>query len=103
MSTELLKKEFVPKYTAGDESKFYRFLLSYATKKLQLSQTITLKMTPEVELLEYYNQFLFLYRREGDEDYLKMARLFRKASHKIYRVMLKHGLTSYNINFLNAV
>lgn len=103
MSAELLKKEFVSKYAAGDEPKFYRFLLFYATNKLRLGQTVELKISPEIELLEYHHQFLVLYRREGDEVYLRMSRMFRKAAHKVYRVMLKHQLTSYNSKFLNVV
>ena len=105
MSIELLKQEFVPKYLESRESnKFYRFLLFYAINKMVLiDQGFTKCITPDVAFLECYDQFIIMYRREGLEYYLDMARAFRKAAHKIYRVMLKKKLTTYNTKFLNLV
>jgi hypothetical protein len=104
MSAEVLKKEFVPKYLATGEQKFYRFLLTYALKKLVLVNNGTYKGTsPDLELLSYYDRFLVLYRREGDEVYLQLSRLFRRSAHKIYRIMLKKNMTIINDKFLNLV
>ncbi len=104
MSVELLKQEFVPKYLEAGEPKFYRFLLFYAINKMVLiEQGFAKGTTPDVAFLECHDQFIILYRREGEEHYLRMARAFRRAAHKIYRVMLKKGLTTYNSKFLNLV
>jgi len=104
MSVEALKKEFVPKYLAAGESKFYRFLLLYALNKLVYIEKGTYKgISPELELMGYYDQFIILYRREGEEVYLDLGRVFRRAAHKIYRVMLKKKMTEKNIKFLNLV
>jgi hypothetical protein len=104
MSVEALKKEFVPKYLSVGEPKFYRFLLFYALNKLITIEKGSYKGTsPELELLDYYDQFIILYRREGEEIYLDIARIFRRAAHKIYRVMLKKNMTTYNLKFLNLV
>lgn len=104
MSVEALKKEFVPKYLAAGEQKFYRFLLLYALNKLIFIEKGTFKGTsPEIEFLDYYDQFIILYRREGEEVYLDLARVFRRAAHKIYRVMLKKKMTEKNVRFLNLV
>jgi len=104
MSAEVLKKEFIPKYLATGDEKFYRFLLTYALKKLVLINNGTYKGTsPDLELLDYYDRFLVLYRREGDEVYLQLARLFRKSAHRIYRIMLKKSMTIVNNKFLNLV
>ena len=104
MSVEALKKEFVPKYLAAGEPKFYRFLLFYALNKLIHIQKGTYKgKSPELELLDYYDQFIILYRREGEEVYLELGRVFRRAAHKIYRAMLKKELTEKNPRFLNLV
>lgn len=104
MSVEALKKEFVPKYLAAGEPKFYRFLLFYALNKLIYIESGTYKGTsPELEFMEYYNRFIILYRREGEEVYLDLARVFRRAAHKIYRAMLKKNMTERNPKFLNLV
>lgn len=107
MSVEALKKEFVPKYLAAGEPKFYRFLLLYALNKLiymnKFGKDSFKGKSPETEFLDYYDQFIILYRREGEEIYLDLARVFRRAGHKVYRVMLKKKLTERNNRFLNLV
>jgi DUF1680 family protein len=108
MSVDALKKNFVPKYLATGEQKFYRFLLLYALNKLIFLEKGTFKdsfkgKSPELEFLDYYEQFIILYRREGEEVYLDLARVFRRAGHKVYRVMLKKKMTDRNLKFLNLV
>ncbi len=108
MSVDALKKNFVPKYLATGEQKFYRFLLLYALNKLIFLEKGTFKdsfkgKSPELEFLDYYDQFIILYRREGEEVYLDLARVFRRAGHKVYRVMLKKKMTDRNLKFLNLV
>lgn len=103
MSAEVLKKEYMPKYLDGEHT-FYRFLLISSMKKLILILKGEYKgVSPELELLDYYDQFIILYRREGDQVYLGMASVLRRAAHKIYRIMLKKKMTSYNLKFLNLV
>lgn len=104
MSVEVLKKEFVPKYLSDGEPKFYRFLILLALNELILSEKGVIKTaSPEIRFLEYYNQFIILYRREGEQVYLDMARIFRKAAHKIYRALLKKNIVEKNTKFLNLV
>lgn len=104
MSAEALKEKFVPKYLTIGDSKFYRFLLFYAMNKLVYTVKGTYKgISPELEFLNYYDQFIILYRREGEEIYLDIARSFRRAAHKIYRVMLKKNMTVRNPKFLNLI
>lgn len=105
MSVELLKREFVPKYLEiGEPNRFYRYLLFYAINKMVLIERGFVKgISPDVAFLECHDRFIILYRREGEEHYLHMARAFRKAAHKIYRALLKKKLVSYNTRFLNLV
>jgi hypothetical protein len=104
MSVEALKKNFVPKYLATGERKFYRFLILYALNKLIYIEKGSFKgKPPELEFLDYYDQFIILYRREGEEVYLELARVFRRVAHKVYRVMLKKNMTERNAKFLNLV
>jgi len=104
MTVDVLKQEFVPKYLASGDQKFYQFLLVYALKKLVATEKGTYNgVAPDLELLDYHDKFIILYRREGEEVYLNLARCFRKAAHKIYRVMLKKKMTVRNSRFLNLV
>lgn len=104
MSVEALKKEFVPKFLASGEPKFYRFLIFYALNKLISIEKGAYKgITPELEFMDYYDRFIILYRREGKEVYLDLGRIFRQAAHKIYRMMLKKKMADKNSRFLNLV
>ena len=104
MSADILKQEFVPKYLATGEQKFYRFILVYALNKLVLIEQKTYKgESPNLEFLGYHDRFIVLYRREGEDVYLQLAKRFRKAAHKIYRVMLKKNMTTLDSKFLNLV
>lgn len=104
MTVDTLKKEFLPKYLSNGEVKFYNFLLFYAVGKLMAIDKKEYKgIPPNLEFLEYHDQFIILYRREGEEIYLKIAKVFRRAAHKIYRIMLKKKLSPRNNKFLNLV
>ena len=104
MISDALKKYFLPKYVSEGDSKFYKFLLFYSVDKLMALEKKEYKgLSPNLELLEYHDQFIILYRREGNEIYLDIAKIFRKAAHKIYRIMLKKKLTPRNDKFLNLL
>ncbi len=103
MNHDFLKKEFLSKYLSLGRDKFYKSLLFYAIKKILSSQQQEDAISANLELLEYYDQFIILYRRDGDQNYLEVAKLLRKAAHKIYRIMLKKNLTPRNDKFLNLV
>jgi hypothetical protein len=99
-----LKESFVPKYLAVGDEKFYHHLIMIAMLKVILIKQGNYKETsPEILFLDLHDQFLLLYRREGDETFLQVAKVFRRAAHKMYRVLLKQKLCSYNSQFLNIV
>ena len=101
---ESLKKEFIPKYLASGEQEFYKFLLIYALKKLIMILKDDYKgISPELHFLDCHDNFMILYRREGEAIYLELARVFRRAAHKIYRIMLKKNMTEVNSKFLRSV
>lgn len=96
----MLKNQFINKYRLVGPHKFFNFVLVQALNKLVLMEKGTYKgNTPDLEYLEYHDKMIVLYRREGDENYLEIAKLFRKAAHRIYRIMLKKNLTPYNGKF----
>jgi len=100
-----VKNEFVDKYLLVGPDKFYKFLLFYAIKKLVKISDQDQKniKSPEMEFLDYSEKFLVLYRRDGNIIFLELSGVFRKAAHKVYRMMLKKGLTPFNSRFLNLV
>jgi len=104
MNLKHLKEDFVKKYISLGEEKFYKFLLLYALNKIILIEKEELSgVFPNVEFLNIHDKFIILYRREGDEVFLKIAKIFRKAAHKIYRVMLKKNIIVFDERFLNLV
>jgi hypothetical protein len=103
MSVELLKEQFLSKFDSGDDS-FYKHLLANAVQRLVWMSYGDYKgMPPDMEYLHYYEQFLLLYRREGDERFLKISSIFRKAAHKVHRVMVKKNFATFNNKFLSLV
>lgn len=102
--SEALKNKFVPNFKSAGEQRFYRHLLALATNQMMNIEKGLYKGTsPELLLLGCYEQFIILYRREGEDIYLDLARTFRRAAHKIYRVMLKRNMTQRSSRFLNLV
>jgi len=104
MNADFLKQEFLSKYLSMGPDKFYRSLLSYCIKKIvSAKQEKKEHLTINLELLDYHDQLIILYRREGDINSLEVAKLFRKAAHRIYRFLLKEKLTNKSDKFLNLV
>ena len=101
MLPDSVKTLFLNKYSTIGYEKFYKFLLVYAIDKIiSIDEQ---KVSPEIELLEYNEKFIQMYRREGNEVYLEIARQFRRAAHKIYKIMLNKKLIEKNNKFLNMV
>lgn len=95
------KAIFVNKYSNLGEEKFYKFLITYSLNRLvDINKE---NYNPALELLEYYDMFLKLYRKDGDDIYLDLAKQFRKAANRIYRIILKKGLIEKNNKFLNSI
>ena len=100
MSADGLKQEYI----AIGKDKFYRDLLVCAFKKLILIEQGAFRgLTPELEYLDQYGQFIILYRRTGDGELLEIAKMLRKAANKVYRIMLKKNMTKRDDRFFNIV
>lgn len=99
-----LSKQLLNKYLSDGEDKFYKAIIFSAINKLVVINREKYQgIYPNTELLSIHDHFLLLYRREGESVYLKIAKVFRKAAHKIYRVMLKKKMTALDDRFLNLV
>jgi hypothetical protein len=97
-------EKYIDQYKSMGPEKFYGFLLTYAISKLiKIKEGNFDGISPETEFLDYAERFLRLYRREDDAIYLDMSKTFRKAGHKIYRLMRKQNLIEKNKRFLQAV
>lgn len=102
--SEDITQLFINKYSSVGEEKFYKFLITYALNRI--IETVDKKgYNPALELMDHYDMFLKLYRKEGITVYLDLAKQFRRAGHKIFRVMHKKGLAVKNTNhkFLQSV
>jgi hypothetical protein len=98
---ENIKKSFLDKYNSIGKEKFYKSLLVYGVNRIV--NNIEDPISPEIKLIEYHDRFLFLYRKENNINYLEIAKLFRRAAHRIYNLMLKKNLIDRNERFLNLV
>ena len=106
MSIESINEEFLPKFLEIGPDKFFRFLIIYALNKLIYIAKDKNKykgVSPEIEFINYYDQFIILYRRNGEQHHLDLARIFRRAGHKIYWTMLRKEMINRNDKFLNLV
>jgi len=103
MNADALKQQFLQQYKKLGECKFYNSLIVYSLHNIvSIMQNQFKGIPPNIELIDYYDQFIILYRREDNEEFLKIAKLFRKAANKVYRIMLKKNLTTKNTRFLNV-
>ena len=95
----------VKEYLTNGESKLYKNLLSQAVKEIVLlmDKNNNYKIYPEKRLLSMSDKFLAQYRINGDDAYLIISKIFRRAAHKIYRLLLKKHLITKNDSFLNLV
>ena len=104
MSIEILKKEVIPKYLSIGDDKYYEMLIITSLDKLcQIDKGEYKGPSPEIELLKIYDQLIILHTREGEDAVLDVAKVFRRAAHKVYRIMLRKKLTNKNNKFLNLV
>ena len=95
--------DFVSKFKSMGTERFYRFLISYGIGKLVQIKDGYNNTLPEIELLSYHDRFMIAYRKSGEPDCLLLAKIFRRAAHKIYRASLKSNLTKKDTRFLNVV
>lgn len=98
-----LIKELINNFNKG-EVYLYKFLIVNSIKKIVLLlEEDNFNNSPDKDLLNLYEKFMYMYRTEGDEIYLNIAKIIRKAAHKIYRILLKQNHIKKNEHFLNLV
>ncbi len=96
------KQHFIQKFETAGPEEFYLILFRYAEARIA-ENSINKGPSPEVELLNYSNQFFQIYKRENKEIYKLISYAFRRAAHKTYRKMVKAKLIKRNNKFLNLV
>ena len=104
MNIDLLKRELLAKYKENANIDIYQYLVMEAISRIDLIEKGEKNINmPYSDFMSCYDQFIILYRREGEDIYLDIAKIFRRAAHKVYRIMLKKKLTPKNNKFLNLV
>lgn len=101
MTPAEIKEVCLNKYLIFGEDRFYRFLINYATTRIISNDNKGI--SPELELMDYHDTFIALFRKEGNDNYLKIAKLFRRAAHRTYKSLLKQGKSKHSERFLNVV
>ena len=91
--------KLIEKYDKLGEIKFYNFIIVYSIKNSLINE----KISPEMYLLYYHDNLLKLYRKTNNNKYLELAKLLRRAAHKVYRIYLKNNLINKNDRFLNIL
>ena len=91
-------------YLELGERKFYNKIMLLALDRVDLISNNLYKGTyPHIEYIKVYDKLYLLYKQEGDDIFLNIAKLFRKASNKIYRTLLKKKLIEKNNKFFNLI
>lgn len=104
MDVRHVEKELIPKYISIGKEKFYNSLILISIEKvISIGKKEYTGTSPEIELLEFSKKLISMYRKNGNVIYLELSCVFRKASHKIYRLLLNKGLINKNNKFLNVV
>jgi hypothetical protein len=100
MEISSLKDQFIN----DGSTKFYNKLLYLGLQKVVLISNNSLKGAyPHLEYLSFYDKLYLLYKQNGEEIYLDMAKVFRKASNKMYRILLKKNFVEKNNKFFNII
>lgn len=96
------KQQFIERFETAGPEEFYLLLFRYAETRIN-ENSISKGTSPEIELLNYSNQFLQIYRRENKEIYRLISFAFRRAANKAYRLMVRKNIIKRNNKFLNLV
>lgn len=100
------KSIFYDKYKKIGELQFYNYLLNYCLTKINSIEKLKYKgIYPHIEMMKYHDMAMKIFRKEknNDSNFIRLAKIFRKVAHKIYRVMLKKDLIETNYLFLTEV
>lgn len=102
--SDIVIQNIIKTYNDNGESYLYKTLIVNSIKKITLLlNDKNFNNSPDKELISLYEKFMYMYRTEGDEVYLNIAKIIRKAAHKIYRVLLKQNYIKKDEHFLNLV
>ncbi len=96
------KQNFIERFTSIGPDEFYIFLVKYADSRIS-DNTINSGTSPEVELLNYSNQFSQIYKREKKDIHKLISFSFKRAANKTYRTLYKKKLIKKSSKFLNLV
>lgn len=93
-----LKQKIIHHYLTIGPEQFYSWLIAYARDQIEIGAS------PHFDLLNRSKQFFQIYRSSKEEVYRELSFIFRRASNKIYRIMLKRQLINPNRRkFFNLV
>jgi len=105
-NSKKFKSFFYDKYNKMGDYNFYNYLVTYCNGKISLIEESKYSdIYPHIEMMKYHDMAIKLFRVENYKDniLIKLAKIFRKVAHKVYRLMLKKQLIEKNYLFLTEV
>jgi hypothetical protein len=104
-----MKKEIIDRYLSllkihGENGLYALLIYSGAVYNIKKIHGNISENLSEVDLLNLSDNFFILFRKNGDNNYFLLGKVFRRAAHVLYRYLLKKD-KSKNINpkFLNLI
>ena len=80
--SDVRREEYVKLLHLSGEDKMYQTVIGIGMKASANCSN------PEDSILDESDAMLFLYRRTGEEEYLTISKLLRKAAHVVYRQLV---------------
>ena len=103
MENKVLTPDYMGKYRILGRERFFNFIVVFGIDKLaKLKNKEYDGVLPHIEFMDHYENILTAYRRGAGEEYLELAKTFRKAAHKIYRVGLQQKIIRKSNKFLQT-
>lgn len=96
--SEEIQESYLEQLLKYGESGLTQGIINISLSNLELNAR------PEYRLLDQSQEFLKLFRRTGEENYLTLSKVLRRAAHIIYREYLKQNKGKLDLKrFLNIV
>lgn len=92
------KKSILTLYKSIGNNKLYKVLISTGIYEIANGS-----IDIDDKYLDFYKSHLALYRRGEDEDNLSISKIYRRAAHKLNRILIKIGKKPKSAKFLRLV
>jgi|JI7StandDraft_1071085.scaffolds.fasta_scaffold540891_2 hypothetical protein len=96
-----MENEILKLYERGSEVLYAKLILDALSKIKSLPESR--EEYPDLLLLKMAEAYLGIYRRDQQKKMLEISKVFRRAGHKVHRILVKKKKIKKNRKFLNIV